>query len=217
MQINPRAAVMLSCVACLLGSGVAGRTDEKGDALRTQIRTAEKSAKTLSADYSVEIVTGKTKTSETGTLSMKKPLMVKMEQKGAAKGGLYSDGKHYSITAMGKQLAHGDANLASLEGQPAPVLLFFGPGSNIDTMLQGAKTLRNAGTEMVAGVKCDILELTIKELDMSVRLAANPEHIVIRSEVKMKPDGETLTIQTCTLKNLKVNGDLPDASFALPH
>ena len=216
MRIGTRVAHTLTCACAVLGICLAVHADEKGDELRKQVRTAEKTAKTLSADYSVETVFGKTKTSEGGTVSLKKPLMVKMVQKGAAKSGLYSDGKHYVITAQGRQFAHGDASLKSLEGQPAPIMLFFGPGANADAMLAGAKSVRLVGAEVIDGVKCDVFELLIKELDMTVRLTANPDHLIVRSIVTMKPDGETLSVQTCTLKNVKVNGEIPDATFGLP-
>jgi outer membrane lipoprotein-sorting protein len=206
--------VVLACATLLSRAPV--RADEGGDALLKQVRAAEKSAKTLAADYTLETVFGKMKTAEAGAVILKKPLSVRMVQKGVAKSGLYSDGKHYVITSMGRQFAHGDATVKSVEGQPAPILLFFGPGSSIDSMLSGVKSVRKVGVETVDGVKCDVLEVTIKELDVSVRLAANPEHIVVRSEVKTKPDGETLSVQTCTLTHVKLNGEIPDAAFALP-
>lgn len=210
-----RTDIALALGILMVPNCVPARGDVNGETLLKQIRVAERSANTLSATYTVDKLYSGDKNQERGSVSMKKPLMMRLQVADAQHEILVSDGKHYKVVADGKVAYGGDATIHTLDLGNPTIILFYGAGTSSDIVLSTSDSVRYVGTELIGGVKCEVVELAFsKPSPFTIRVSANPSHIVVRwRQVTVGPSHIGLI---CTFNNLKVNKDLPSSLFALP-
>ena len=193
-------AIVLGTATVVIG-GLA-RADAKGERLLKQIREAERSAKTLSATYTIDKLYGGEKSQEHGTVSMKKPRMMRLQIADAYKTLLVSDGKRFKLMGNGEVVNEGDTTLQNLDISSGALILFYGAGTSADMVLSAAELVQYAGTRVIDGIKCEVLNVTIgKPVPGNIRVYANASHIIIRYQQMI---GRPVQIgSTCTFKNSK--------------
>lgn len=193
--------------------------DEKGDSILRGAFTTLHAAKTMSADLVMRQEFGGQSFAYKGTVSLKKPNLMRFSVKANFNGRsisqhIVSDGKNLYQYAEGSpqyMRSEVEANPKQMQGMwEGEVDAFFGGEKNAASI-----SADYAGTATVNGVNCDVVkahEKTGQKRTITYTIG-RADHLIYQMSFSQSANNQTLT-QTNTLTNIKLNADMQPSLFA---
>lgn len=202
-------ALILAAVAPPAGA------DEKGDGLLREALSNLKAAQSLTADISYAVAlegAAQVVPAYKGTISLKKPNLLRAEMKGT-RGMVYvSDGKNsYNYSEGSKQYFK--------RPLPDPLTTVAGPwGTEINAFFGGEKLMPPegavvAGTEKIGDVECDLVKATQGTQSATVYAIGKADHCIYRTVMTVNLGNNRKYTRTVALSNLKRDVEIADDTF----
>jgi outer membrane lipoprotein-sorting protein len=206
---------LLASAALLIAAPLA-RADEKADALLGEVMAKTKAATTLKADMEMTLSGEGKDIKSTGTVTLKKPNLARIQLTGPIAQTIASDGKTlWTLNAAGSyRKAPADPQGRNINTLWAfPVAFFFQPNTNFFGPASSPRT-RYVGADTIGGKTFQVVEVSgEKPMPHTVLMYIGPDKLFHRTVVALKQGDKTMTY-TAALSNVETGAPVAAAAFA---
>lgn len=208
--------ILVGSLALVAAVGGEARADQKADLLLSEVASASKNAKTLSATVAITRKSGAKIQGGHAVVRLKKPNYCRLDISSPEAKTIVSDGK---ITHILKSKSDYQSSSAAPDGSNLsqlgylPISMFY-EASPYPIGAVHESEPRYVGVETLKGVKYQVVELTGDSPSKHViRLYISPNKLLTRTTTDVIQKKQH-TVFTFELNNIKINEPMTVASFA---